>query len=89
MVLEKFAPFALLAPLALGFAPLDARGAARSTRILTTRVIANDLDLAAVLSLIDEENHTSSAGLEHYFYETLHGVPPVEVPLPSQVSRAV
>ena len=82
-----FAP--LLAQLALGFAPLDARGAARSTRILTTRVIANDLDLAAVLSLIDEENHTSSAGLEHYFYETLHGVPPVEVPLPSQVSRAV
>ena len=88
MVLGKFAPFALLAQLALGFAPLDARGAARSTRIPTTRVIANDLDLAAVLSLIDEENHTSSAGLEHYFYETLHGVPPVEVPLPSQVSRA-
>ena len=83
------APLALLAQLALGFAPLDARGAARSTRIPTTRVIANDLDLAAVLSLIDEENHTSSAGLEHYFYETLHGVPPVEVPLPSQVSRAV
>ena len=82
------APLALLAQLALGFAPLDARGAARSTRIPTTRVIANDLDLAAVLSLIDEENHTSSAGLEHYFYETLHGVPPVEVPLPSHVSRA-
>jgi len=83
------APFALLAQLALGFAPLDARRTARGARVLTTRVIANDLDLAAVLSsLIDEENHTSSAGLEHYFYETLHGVPPVEVPLPSQVSRA-
>ena len=82
------APFALIAQLALGFAPLDARGAARGARVVTTRVIANDLDLAAVLSLIDEENHTSGAGLEHYFYETLHGVPPVEVPLPSQVSRA-